>query len=305
MPFLGAVPARWRGVILMIVSTMFVTAMQATIRKVGQDVHPFEVAFFRNFFGLIIVLPLLYRAGFGILRTSQLKLHAVRGVLQTGGMLLFFTALTLAPLAQTVALSFTAPLFTAVLAILILRERADWQRWTALIGGLVGAWVVIRPGFAEVNIGTWFVILSSCTWGTTMIIIKYLGRTESSLTITVYMGLFMAPLSAIPAAFVWQWPATGDFLLLVLVGCLGGLAHLLLAQAFKEAEAGAILPFDFLRLIWASAIGFLLFAEVPDAWTWIGGAVIFGATTYMAIREARHRQRKPVDEDAATSVRPR
>jgi len=285
-PF-NVIPAPFRGVFFMLVSTVLFTGMQVTVRQVSEELHPFEIAFFRNFFGLLVVSPLLFRFGFGALQTPKLKLHALRGALQTAGMMLFFTALTLAPLAQTVSLSFTAPLFTTILAIVILRERAGWRRWAALIAGFVGAWIVIRPGLAVVNTGALLVILSSCVWAGSMIIIKILSRTESSLTITLYMGLFMAPLSLIPALFVWQWPGGQALMFLMLVGAFGGVGHLALAQAFKESDATAVLPYDFTRLIWASALGFLVFAEVPDLWTWIGGSVIFSSTVYIAFRETR------------------
>jgi drug/metabolite transporter (DMT)-like permease len=284
---LNIIPAPLRGVFFMLVSTILFTGMQVTVRHVSEELHPFEIAFFRNFFGLLVVSPLLFRFGFGALQTPKLKLHALRGALQTAGMMLFFTALTLAPLAQTVSLSFTAPLFTTILAIVILRERAGWRRWAALIAGFVGAWIVIRPGLAVVNTGALLVILSSCVWAGSMIIIKILSRTESSLTITLYMGLFMAPLSLIPALFVWQWPGGQTLMFLVLVGAFGGVGHLALAQAFKESDATAVLPYDFTRLIWASALGFLVFAEVPDLWTWVGGSVIFSSTVYIAFRETR------------------
>ena len=285
-PF-NVIPAPLRGVFFMLVSTVLFTGMQVTVRQVSEELHPFEIAFFRNFFGLLVVSPLLFRFGFGALQTPKLKLHALRGALQTAGMMLFFTALTLAPLAQTVSLSFTAPLFTTILAIVVLRERAGWRRWAALIAGFVGAWIVIRPGLAVVNTGALLVILSSCVWAGSMIIIKILSRTESSLTITLYMGLFMAPLSLIPALFVWQWPGGQALMFLMLVGAFGGVGHLALAQAFKESDATAVLPYDFTRLIWASALGFLVFAEVPDLWTWIGGSVIFSSTVYIAFRETR------------------
>ena len=294
---LNIVPSRLRGVFFMLVSTILFTGMQVTVRHVSKELHPFEIAFFRNFFGLLIVSPLLFRFGFEALQTPKLKLHALRGTLQTAGMMLFFTALTLAPLAQTVALSFTAPLFTTILAIVVLRERTGWRRWAALIAGFVGAWIVIRPGLAVVNTGALLVILSSCVWAGSMIIIKILSRTESSLTITLYMGLFMAPLSLIPALFVWQWPGSQALMFLVLVGAFGGVGHLALAQAFKESDATAVLPYDFTRLIWASALGFLVFAEVPDLWTWIGGSVIFSSTVYIAFRETRLKK-------GETAVRP-
>lgn len=282
-----AISPRFRGIFFMLIATLLFTGMQVTVRHVAEELHPFEVAFFRNFFGLLVVSPLLFRYGLGVLRTPRLKLHALRGALQTTGMMFFFTALTLAPLAQNIALSFMAPLFTTVMAILFLRERAGWRRWAALIAGFVGAWIVIRPGLAVVNTGALFVIASSVIWAGSMIIIKILSRTESSLTITLYMGLFMAPLSLIPALFVWEWPTLEALGFLLLVGGFGGVGHLALAQAFKEADTTAVLPFDFLRLIWASALGFLVFAEIPDVWTWLGGAVIFTSTTYIAFRETR------------------
>jgi len=295
-PF-SAIPAPLRGVFFMLISTLLFTGMQVAVRHVAEELHPFEVAFFRNFFGLLVVAPLLFQYGFGVLRTPRLKLHALRGALQTTGMMFFFTALTLAPLAQNIALSFTAPLFATVLAILLLGERAGCRRWVALVAGFVGAWIVIRPGLAVVNTGALLVILSSCVWAGSMVIIKILSRTESSLTITLYMGLFMAPLSLIPALFVWQWPSGEALIFLALVGAFGGVGHLALAQAFKESDATAVLPFDFMRLIWASALGFLVFAEIPDIWTWVGGAVIFSSTVYIAFREARKKKE-------GTTVRP-
>ncbi len=286
-------PPAARGVALMLVTTLVFTAMQVTVRHVAEDMHPFQVAFFRNIFGLAVLLPFILRSGFSIFRTTRLRLHAARAVLQTTGMLLFFTALTLAPLTEVVALSFTSPLFATVLAILILREKAGVRRWAALMAGFAGALIILRPGVAVVGLGPLLVVFSSLVWGGAMTFIKVLGRTDSSLTITAYMGLFMVPLSFIPALFVWEWPGLDVVPFLLLIGIFGAVGHLALAQAFKEADTTAVMPFDFLRLIWASLLGFIVFAEVPDAWTWIGGTVIFGSATYIAFREARRRQEKP------------
>lgn len=286
-------PPAARGVALMIATTLIFTGMQVTVRRVAEDLHPFEVAFLRNVFGLAVLFPLFLRSGFSVLRTSKLKLHAARAVLQTGGMLLFFTALTLAPLSEVTALSFTSPLFATVLAILILREKAGIRRWAALLAGLAGTLIILRPGVAVVGLGPLLVVCSSLVWGGAMTFIKVLGRTDSSLTITAYMGLFMVPLSFIPALFVWEWPSLDILPFLLLIGVLGAAGHLALAQAFKEADTTAVMPFDFLRLIWASILGFIIFSEVPDIWTWAGGSVIFGSAIYIAFREARRKQEKP------------
>ncbi|MDC0074115.1 DMT family transporter [Alphaproteobacteria bacterium] len=282
-------PIVLRAIILMIASTLLFTGMQVTVRLVSDDIHPFEIAFFRNFFGLIIVLPLLYRSGLKSLKTDKINLHATRGVLQTCGMLLFFTALTITPLAQNVALSFTAPLFTVLLAVLILRERSDYQRWFCLFSGLFGAWIVIRPGFSDINLGSVLVLLSSVMWAGSMVIIKYLSKTESSLTLTIYMGLFMAPLSLIPSIFIWTWPDLENLFLLILIGFFGGVGHLALASAFKLGDTGSVLPFDFLRLVWAALLGFFFFREIPDIWTYVGGILIFLSASYLAIKESKRR----------------
>lgn len=286
-------PPAARGVALMLATTLIFTAMQVTVRRVAEDLHPFEVAFLRNVFGLAVLFPLFLRSGFSVLRTSKLKLHAARAILQTAAMLFFFTALTLAPLSEVVALSFTSPLFATVLAILILREKAGIRRWAALLAGFAGALIILRPGVAVVGLGPLLVVCSSLVWGGAMTFIKVLGRTDSSLTITAYMGLFMVPLSFVPALFVWEWPSLDILPLLLLIGVFGATGHLALAQAFKEADTTAVMPFDFMRLIWASILGFIVFAEVPDIWTWAGGSVIFGSAIYIAFREARRKQEKP------------
>ena len=277
------------GIFYMLIATLTFTLMQVCVRLVSENIHPIEIAFFRNFFGLLVVTPLFFRYSFSILKTNKLSWHFYRSILQTCGMLFFFTALTLSPLAQNVALSFTAPLFTVFLAIFLLGEKSDLKRWIALIIGFFGAWIVIRPGFNEVNLGSIFVICSSIVWAGSMTIIKFLSKTESSITLTVYMGLFMAPLSLVPAIFFWTWPGLEDLFYLFLVGFFGAAGHLALAGAFKSGDTGAVLPLDFLRLIWASILGYIIFSELPDNWTWVGVAIIFASATYIAIRELKNK----------------
>lgn len=289
----SALPPYLRGVALMLAATLFFTGMLVLVRQVAEDLHPFEIAFFRNFFGLVILLPIVARVGWVAFQTKRLHVHAVRNALQTAGMLTFFTAVTLAPLAQIVALSFTAPLFAAAGAVWFLHERAGARRWLALFAGFAGAFIVIRPGIAEVNIGALLILGSSVVWAGAMLLIKVLGRTESTVTTTLYMCLFMVPLSFVPALFVWQWPSPGAWVSLVLIGGFGVAGHLALAQALKDADTTRILPVDFTRLLWASLLGFIIFNEIPDVWTWIGGAVIFAAVTYVALQERGRRADAP------------
>jgi drug/metabolite transporter (DMT)-like permease len=276
-----------QGMMLMLFSTICFVGMQSMIRHVGETLPPFEVAFFRNLFGLVALAPIFIQQGFTPLRTRKLHLHATRGAIQACGMLAFFTGVTMIPLAQTTALSFSAPLFATLLAIVLLGERVRIRRITALVLGFVGMLIVVRPGTDAVNLGTLLIVCSSFTWGIAIAIIKSMSKTESSATLTVYMGLFLTPITGVFAFFVWETPTWEQLGWLFMVGCLGTIGHLAFAQSFRRADSTAVLPLDFTRLIWASIIGFFAWGEIPDLWAWIGGTVIFASATYIAIREAK------------------
>ena len=145
----------------------------------------------------------------------------------------------------------------------------------------------MRPGFAEVGLGQGLLLGSSLVWGCAIIVIKRLSTTESAATQTAYMGLFMTPITFLPALYVWQTPNLEQLAWLCVIGGVGTLGHLCFAAAFKRAESSALLPLDFLRLFWASIVGYLMFGEIPDAWAWLGGGVIFVSATYIAFREAQ------------------
>ncbi len=280
-------PGTQIGILLMVISTVGFAAMHAAVRHVSADLHPFEIAFFRNFFGLVAIAPWFLRLGLRPLRTRRFGLHLTRALINVAAMLMFFTAVAMTPLAQLQALGFTAPLFATVLAMIFLGERVRLRRWSALIIGFSGAMVIIRPGIADVALGSILVLVSAATWAFALIAIKVLTRTDSSVTITAYMVLLMTPLSLIPASFVWQWPDAGQWVWLFAVGVVGTLSQMAMAQSFRVAEATAVLPFDFSKLIWGTLIGYFVFSEVPDIWTWIGGFIIFAGVSYIAYRESQ------------------
>jgi drug/metabolite transporter (DMT)-like permease len=275
-----------QGMVLMLFSAMCFVGMQTLIRFVGETLPPFEVAFFRNLFGLIALAPVFIGQGLKPLRTKKLHVHATRGVIQAMGMLAFFTGVTMIPLAQVTALSFSAPLFATLLAILILGERVRIRRITALALGFVGMLIVVRPGVEQINTGSLLILGSSISWGAAIAMIKSMTKTESSATLTVYMALFLTPITGAFAFFMWETPTWEQLGWLSAVGVLGTVGHLCFAQSFKRADSTAVLPLDFTRLIWASLMGYIVWSEVPDAWAWIGGVVIFSSATYIAYREA-------------------
>ncbi len=277
-----------RGILWMILASLCFACMHAVIKKVAQTgIHPFETAFFRLLFGMLPIIPFFVRDGLKPLKTKRLGLLTLRGVLNSGAMMCYFFALSIAPLAQVTALGFSAPIFASVLAMLFLGEVIRLRRWTAILFGFAGTLVILRPGVIPLELGPMLVIISSLVWGCCMIIIKRLSATESSATITVYMSLVMMPILLVPASFVWTWPGLEQWGLLIGLGILGGGAQMSMAQALKMADTHVVGPIDFVRLVWVTALGYLFFNELPDLFVWIGGAMILGSTAYIAYREHR------------------
>jgi len=275
-----------RGVLTMLAATLLFSAMHGSIRHVANlGVHPFEIAFFRNLFSLLFVLPWLIRFGLEPLRTSRFKMHALRTVFNVVAMLCFFYAIAITPLAQVTALNFTAPIFATVLAIIVLGETVRLRRWSAIVIGFAGTFVILRPGFEAVTLGQALALASSLSWAFALVIIKMMSRTESSITIIAYMALLMIPLSFVPAVFVWSWPSIEQLLWMLAIGLLGGGAQYLMTESLRLADTSVVMPIDFFKLIWVAALAYVAFGEVPDVWTWIGGAVIFASTFYIAYRE--------------------
>lgn len=278
-----------RGILWMLLATIFFSAMHAGIRHASAGMHPFEIAFFRNLFGLFVVAPWFIRYGLAPLRTGALGLHLGRSVLNLVSMLAFFYALSITPLADVAALTFAAPIFATVLAIFFFRETVTIGRWAAILLGFAGTVVILRPGFQHVGLGPILAVSSAVVWAFALMIIKQIGRTDSSVTITSYMLVLLVPLSAIPAAFVWQWPTQNQLIWLVAIGMLGTTGHLFLNQAIKEAETHVVMPIDFVRLVWVAIIGYFAFNEFPDAFTWIGGIMIAAGGIYIAYGERKSR----------------
>lgn len=280
-------PQTLRGIGFMVVSTVMFASMIACARRISYEMHGFEVTFFRSFFAFVTLSPLLLRGGFGPFRTRRLGLHVLRAAFQVASMLAFYVALTVSSLAKAVALDFTGPLFTAALAMMFLGEPPRARRLLALAAGLGGALIIVRPGTAGFDLGSGLLVLSAAIGGFTWMCTKVLARTDSSDTIVLYAGIFMTPFSFLAALPVWRTPTGEELAWLALVGLFGGLHVWTVAQALKDADVTAVVPFDFLRMVWAAMFGLVLFGEQPDPWIWIGGLVIFAAAMALGYREGK------------------
>ena len=282
-----------RGVGLAFLSTIAFSAGMAVVRYLSTDLHPFQIAFFSAFFGLITMLMLVPRYGLRAFRTDRFILQLTRGILSVVGILAVYYALSTTPLATVTALNFTMPIFTTVLAVLFLKERVDIAKWVAIFFGFTGVFVIVRPGVVDVDTGALLVIVGSILFAFTILVMKVLTRTDSTASITLYGVMLRAPLALVPALFVWQWPDARQLLWLAAMGSVGTLSSFAFAQALKDVDTNVVSPMFFLQLIWSAAIGYVIFAEVPSVFTWLGGAMILSSVTYMAYRESR--VTKPVD----------
>ena len=282
-------PGTMRGMLFMLAAAMFLAFMMAGARYASAEMHPYVIVFFRLALGFLLVCPSIVLYRLGPLKTRRLPLVALRSVICGVSILLIFTGLSMTVLAKATALQFSAPLFAAVLAPFFLGEVVRARRIAALIVGYIGTLVILRPGFVAVDLGSLLVLSGAATWGLGMIQTKVLSRTESSLTITAYMTLFSAPLAFLVALPVWTTPSWEHVTWMLAIAGFGTAGDLCMAQAFKSAEATAVIPFDFTKLVWVAIIGYFAFDEIPDAGTWVGGLMVLAAVTYIAHREHKSR----------------
>lgn len=274
----------------MLAATAVLTCMHATVRHVSDGMHSFEIVFFRNLFGLVAILPLALRAGIGSLKSRQPGLQLLRSAFGLVAMFTWFYALSVVPIAQATALSFTSVIFGSIGAALLLGERMRLRRWSAVLAGFAGTLVILRPGFGDVDPAALIVVLSSICWAGALLTVKRLSATDSVVCIVTWNSILLTVLSLPLAIPVWVTPSTEQLLWLSLIGLLATLGHLAMTGAFKASDATVVFPVDYTRLLWATVIGYLAFGEIPDIWTWIGGTIIFASTTYISYREATLRR---------------
>ena len=280
-------PSTVRGMGFMLLSALCVSVMGGMVRHVSSDVHVFVIAFFRTLFGLLVFTPLVMKTGLLYFKTKKIGLHALRGFLNSGALLLMFFAFSASPLAKVMALRFTGPLFGALLAVIILHEVIRARRISALIIGFFGALIILRPGIIELDPGGVAVLAAAFIWASVTIVVKLLTQTESNATITIYAAIFTIPVTLAVALPFWQTPTWEQFAWLFGLGAIGSISHWSRAQAARDADLTAIMPMDFSVLIWAALIGYFVFGEIPDIWVWVGAFMIFAATSYIACRERK------------------
>lgn len=266
------------------------TGMMAISRHLSPDLHVFVIVLFRSLFGLAFLAPLAIRQGGARLRTTRHRLYAIRGLTAYLSLVGYFYAAKHIPLADISAIVFTRPVFACIAAIIFLGELARGRRWVAIGIGFIGALIVVRPGFTEINIGVLFALGAVAMTVCNTIFIKSLSFTDHPDTIAIYQGLSVAPIALVAALFVWTTPTLEQFAWLLGMGALGAATQRTLARSYAAADATVVSVLDFLRLPVAALVGLVVFGEWPVIWVWLGGAVIVVSSFLLTRREARDKE---------------
>jgi drug/metabolite transporter (DMT)-like permease len=276
-----------KGILWMAIAAIFFSISVGLVRQISETIDAFGQTFWRQVIGTIILLPYAWRLGFKGLKTRQLGTNLIRNTAGYIGISFSFYSITLIPMADTVALQLTLPLFTMVFAIIILGERVGHHRLIATMIGIAGALVILRPGLVEISLGMMIALIASASFGISDTLVRRLSRTDTTTLIVFYGFALQIPIAAFVAAFNWVTPSLSDWPWLIALGLVSFAAQWSLAHSFVLAEASLVSPVLFLRLPMVAAIGLFFFAEVPDIWTGIGAVIIFAATYYSARREAK------------------
>lgn len=274
------------GAVLLTLSWVFFTTEMVVVRFLSEDLSIAQIGVFRQATQVIALAPLIWWTRGAVLRTDRLPEHVARALCSSGGMFLFYLAFALLPLALVTTLTFLQAMFVIVLAALMLGERIGPRRIGAVIVGFLGVLIVMRPGFAVVEPGMLVALAGAFVASLLMILTRSLSATEGRMTIMIYSASMGLVLIAIPAVFMWHTIQPHHLPMLLLVGVAGTTGQFLMVGAYQVAEASALAPVDYIRLIFAVAAGYLIFSEVPDFWTWAGAAVILGAVAYATHRES-------------------
>jgi drug/metabolite transporter (DMT)-like permease len=273
------------AVLMMLMAGVMSSILHIGVRYVSPHIPTIEIVFLRSVFTILVTLPFVFRPGQMSWRTNNLQLQIVRGLVGVCSMTTWYYALGQIPLADAGALSFTTAIFVTLGAALWLGERVGIYRWLAVIVGLIGALVVLKPGS---GVMTWAAIAaaaSSALWAMSLLMSKVLAKYDSVTTITFYQPLMILPVAFLGTLPVWTMPSTEVWLCLFGMGVAAAIGNYGYVKALRIADVAISMPADYLRLLWMASWGYWLFGEVPTLSTWIGAALIIGAAFFITIRE--------------------
>ena len=273
------------AIFLIIISIIFGTLMGTFIKLAQEELNVFTTGFLRFFFGFLIITPYILKTKFKVFSTKNLKIHIVRSALNLPAMLLGFAALAMLPLEKMTAIHFIVPIIVTILAVIFLKEKIYLYRSIALVMGFLGMLIILRPGIIDISIGIYMALISSLIWSVVIILTKKVSKDDSAITILshqyVYMSLFSFPL----VIYFWDQPSLKTIILILCAAMSGTILHIALNHAYKLVDVTMTQPYSFLGLIVSSIIGYFVFSDKPDFYTWLGASVIFCGVLLISYRE--------------------
>jgi drug/metabolite transporter (DMT)-like permease len=288
------------GCLWMAAGGLLFVAVTILVRYLGSDMPAVQAAFIRYLIGLGLLLPWIVRMQWPQAGAGRVRLYMLRGIVHGAAVGLWFYAMARIPLAEVTAIGFSAPVFTALGAILIFREQVRARRMLAIAAGFVGTLVILRPGFQVIESGSLAQLVASLCFAGSFLLAKQMTRSESSTDILIMLTLFCT-LALLPGAvYFWQEPTWVEIGWLALTAVFATAGHYALTRAIAHAPLTVTQPLSFLQMVWAVLFGYLLFGEIPDVWVVLGAMIIVAAVSYMAHREAQIARRNKLLASAPT-----
>ena len=273
------------AIFLIIISIIFGTLMGTFIKLAQEELNVFTTGFLRFFFGFLIITPYILKTKFEVFSTKNLKIHILRSALNLPAMLLGFAALAMLPLEKMTAIHFIVPIIVTILAVIFLKEKIYLYRSIALVMGFLGMLIILRPGIIDISIGIYMALISSLIWSVVIILTKKVSKDDSAITILshqyVYMSLFSFPL----IIYFWDQPSLKTIIFILCAAMSGTILHIALNHAYKLVDVTMTQPYSFLGLVVSSIIGYFVFSDKPDFYTWLGASVIFCGVLLISYRE--------------------
>lgn len=275
-------PSEKAGIIWAISACFWFSIMGVLVKLISADVHPVQIVFFRNFFATILFLPWAFKFGFKNMIPKKWNLYIYRATSGQFGMVLFFYLMAKYPLPQVISLTFTVPLITSLLASLFLGEKISFKRWLTMMVGFSGVLIIVRPFSSDFDSLTLLTLVVAFGWSVSNIFVKKLTKTEDSKAIVFISTAITLPFLFVLSMFFWQTPNYEQLIWLIILAVVTNQAQFCLTQSFSLTQMNVVLPFDFFRLIFVTALSYLIFDQFIDIWTFIGAAIIFTSAIYVS-----------------------
>ena len=261
------------------------SAVDTGAKFLTDGLHPIQITWSRQLGLLAGAMVLLALHGRVLLQTAHPRLQVARGCVAAGSATLFIVAVTYVPLADAVAVSFVAPFLVTLMGAFILREPVGMRRWIAVLLGFVGTLIIIRPGMGAIHPAALLVIVAAAFFAIRQIISRALADTDSTATTVIYTALVGSAILTLPLPFVWRTPTAEEWMVLVFIAVVAGIAETCVIMALQMAMAVVVAPMQYTLMVWGTIYGFLVFGQLPDFWTWTGTAVIIATGLYTLRRE--------------------